>query len=231
LSLLRLVEPKGPFPFAPIGERVVLKNGDGILKLGHPLGYRPGRDPVVRFGRVLCAQEFLVATDCLLAGGDSGGPYFDLDGHFAGIAYGAAIPTRIQGSAQSRGDSLNAATTIALIRARLPNLLNNEVSATDGKQTFEDFKNAQDVLPTDRWWQGSTTRRAFRDVVGQAAASVVAVQDAQGIVALGTIVDSDGFAVTKASVLPANRNRFASGIGTFQSAGVTSFANTITHSR
>ncbi len=79
LSLLRLVEPKGPFPFAPIGE------------LGHPLGYRPGRDPVVRFGRVLCAQELLVATDCLLAGGDSGGPYFDLDGHFVGIAFGAAV--------------------------------------------------------------------------------------------------------------------------------------------
>jgi serine protease Do len=77
LSLIRLVKPTGPFPFSPLDETAVAKLGDGILKLGHPVEYRPGRDPAVRLGRVLCAHENLMATDCLVAGGDSGGPYFD----------------------------------------------------------------------------------------------------------------------------------------------------------
>lgn len=203
LSLLRIVEPKGPFSFAPVDEKVIVKNGDGVLKLGHPLGYQPGRNVVARLGRVLCPHEHLLATDCLIAGGDSGGPYFDLDGRLIGIAYGAAIPERIRAAALPRNDSLNAATTVALIQSRLPGMLNGELSASDGKQVFESFKQAQDVLPSDRWSQGLARKLAFLDTIRQARASVVSVRDSDAVVALGTVVDANGLVLTKASVLPA----------------------------
>lgn len=62
---------------------VTVKLGDEVLKLGHPLGRRPGRAPVVRLGRVLCRHDDSFAADCLLSGRDSGGPLFDLDGRIS----------------------------------------------------------------------------------------------------------------------------------------------------
>ena len=64
---------------------MTVKAGDVVLKLGHPIGYRLGRAPVVRAGRVLYAQDDVFVSDCLLADGDSGGPFFDLDGRLVGI--------------------------------------------------------------------------------------------------------------------------------------------------
>jgi S1-C subfamily serine protease len=202
LSLLRIVEPKGPFPFTPVKDRVILENGDSVLKLGHPLGYQPGREAAARFGRVLCAHENLLATDCLIAGGDSGGPFFDLDGRLAGMIYGAAIPEQIRSVSLPRNDSLNAATTAALIQSRLPSMLKGELSASDAQHVFENFRSAQVVLATDQWSQGSISKTAFGETIKQARASVVSVRDSNGVVSLGTIVDASGLVVTKASVLP-----------------------------
>ena len=85
LSLLRLVKP-GPYPFIPLADRAPVP-GDGVLKLGYPapLGYRKGRPPEVRFGRVLGTSAHLFLVDCRINGGDSGGPFVDLDGRLAGI--------------------------------------------------------------------------------------------------------------------------------------------------
>lgn len=75
----------GKFPTAPRGDSSKLKRGQWLLAVGHPGGYRNGRTPPVRLGRVLKSEGSLIQTDCALVGGDSGGPLFDLDGNVIGI--------------------------------------------------------------------------------------------------------------------------------------------------
>src|SRR5438067_853762 len=62
-----------------------VKNGDWCVCVGHPGGYKEGRTPVVRVGRVLAHNDNHLQSDCTMVGGDSGGPLFDLDGKVIGI--------------------------------------------------------------------------------------------------------------------------------------------------
>lgn len=84
LSLLQLTGP-GPYPFTPLRPDAVVRPGDWVLKLGHPGGYRAGRPAPVRLGRVVAATTDGFCTDCRITTGDSGGPFFDLDGRLVGI--------------------------------------------------------------------------------------------------------------------------------------------------
>ncbi|MFO0935513.1 MAG: serine protease [Gemmataceae bacterium] len=62
----------------------------------------------------------------------------------------------------------------------------------------------RNILPTNRWTQGTATASAFRDIVGPAAAHVVEICDAgDRQVAAGTIVGADGWILTVASCVPA----------------------------
>ena len=83
-GLIRITD-KGEWPAVEMGDAAKLKEGAWCLALGHPEGYRPGRPPVLRLGRVLERKDKLLRTDCALVGGDSGGPLFDLDGKVIGI--------------------------------------------------------------------------------------------------------------------------------------------------
>jgi S1-C subfamily serine protease len=62
-----------------------VKLGQWCLALGQPGGYERGRNPVLRFGRVLDSSDDVLVTDCTLVGGDSGGPLFDAAGKVIGI--------------------------------------------------------------------------------------------------------------------------------------------------
>jgi serine protease Do len=84
--LLRLLEP-GPYPQVPIRATAPVAVGDWVLKIGHPLGYRKGQSAPVRLGRVIGGTVEIFGTDCMLTGGDSGGPYFSFDGQFVGFMY------------------------------------------------------------------------------------------------------------------------------------------------
>ena len=95
LSLVQILEP-GPHPHTPLDHPPALKLGDWVLKLGHPTGYRAGRQPVVRLGRVLYSNRDAFVTDCYLTGGDSGGPFFDLEGHLIGLPYSNEVPSILQ---------------------------------------------------------------------------------------------------------------------------------------
>lgn len=77
----------GKWPVAPIGDSDSLKKGQWVIALGHPGGPRENRSPPLRVGRY--DQELRRAnamrTDCVLVGGDSGGPLFNLKGEVVGI--------------------------------------------------------------------------------------------------------------------------------------------------
>jgi serine protease Do len=73
------------WPFADIADYKSLKVGDWCVAMGHPGGYKKGRAPVVRLGRIIIKRDTVVQSDCALVGGDSGGPLFDMQGRVIGI--------------------------------------------------------------------------------------------------------------------------------------------------
>jgi len=83
-ALVKITEP-GPWPHVEMGKSNEVKPGQWCLALGQPGGFERGRNPVLRFGRVLEANNDVLVTDCTLVGGDSGGPLFDAAGKVIGI--------------------------------------------------------------------------------------------------------------------------------------------------
>ncbi len=73
------------WPYAEMGDAWALQPGSWCLGLGHPGGYQRNRQAAARLGRVLSVTSREIETDCVLVGGDSGGPLFDMDGRVVGI--------------------------------------------------------------------------------------------------------------------------------------------------
>jgi serine protease Do len=83
-GMIKITED-GKYPFCEMGKSTELKKGEWCIAIGHPGGYKKGRTPPVRLGRVLGSGAALIRTDCALVGGDSGGPLFDMYGKVVGI--------------------------------------------------------------------------------------------------------------------------------------------------
>jgi serine protease Do len=83
-GMLKITEP-GKYPFVELGASKDLSVGEWVLAIGHPGGYKVGRSPVVRVGRIGRANDQAIQTDCTLVGGDSGGPLFDMHARLIGI--------------------------------------------------------------------------------------------------------------------------------------------------
>lgn len=79
------ITTEGEWPHCEMGKSEDLKPGQWCVATGHPNGYQKGRPPVVRVGRVLSSGKTSVFTDCMLVGGDSGGPLFDMEGRVIAI--------------------------------------------------------------------------------------------------------------------------------------------------
>ena len=84
-AMLQLVG-EGPWVFSPLGNSTSLRPGAWVVAMGHPSGYDALRAAPVRFGRVISkSADYFFGSDCVLFGGDSGGPLFDLEGKVVGI--------------------------------------------------------------------------------------------------------------------------------------------------
>ncbi|GHC65844.1 trypsin-like peptidase domain-containing protein [Roseibacillus persicicus] len=84
-AMLQLLGP-GPWTFSPLGSSATIRPGEWVVAVGHPSGYDALRAAPVRFGRIISKSiDYFIGSDCVLFGGDSGGPLFDLEGKVVGI--------------------------------------------------------------------------------------------------------------------------------------------------
>ncbi|MGJ8723334.1 MAG: trypsin-like peptidase domain-containing protein [Roseibacillus sp.] len=84
-AMLQLIG-EGPWAFSPLGSSAAIRPGTWVVATGHPSGYDALRAAPVRFGRVVSkSADHFFGSDCVLFGGDSGGPLFDLEGKVVGI--------------------------------------------------------------------------------------------------------------------------------------------------
>lgn len=85
-ALMQLKDRSRKWPNVKVS-REVIKALPGIwcIALGHPGGFDPKRGVVLRVGRVIKQTANSLQTDCVLMGGDSGGPLFNLVGEVIGI--------------------------------------------------------------------------------------------------------------------------------------------------
>jgi serine protease Do len=86
-AMIKITDPvRTDWPCCPLGSSDAIKKGDWVVALGQPGGFEVNRQPPVRVGRVWGRDNFgALFSDCMLIGGDSGGPLFDLNGGLVGI--------------------------------------------------------------------------------------------------------------------------------------------------
>lgn len=83
-AMLRITEP-GTYPFVEMDRAETTRLGDWVFALGHSGGFDKDRGSVVRLGRLVRIASSTFQSDCMLIGGDSGGPLFDMSGKLIGI--------------------------------------------------------------------------------------------------------------------------------------------------
>lgn len=88
-SMLQIVSDE-KFPFVKLEGKVEdyrpqSQLGDWVFAIGHSGGFDKERGAVVRLGRIVRVAKDTVGSDCVLIGGDSGGPLFDINGELIGI--------------------------------------------------------------------------------------------------------------------------------------------------
>ena len=83
-AMIRITD-KGTYPFVEIERTNSTRLGDWVFALGHSGGFDKARGSVVRLGRLVRIANSTYQSDCILIGGDSGGPLFDLSGRLVGI--------------------------------------------------------------------------------------------------------------------------------------------------
>ena len=83
-AMVRILD-KGTYPFVEIDRKESTRLADWVFSLGHSGGFDKERGSVVRLGRLVRIASATFQSDCMLIGGDSGGPLFDLTGKLIGI--------------------------------------------------------------------------------------------------------------------------------------------------
>ncbi len=83
LAQINLPENIASLPYAKPSTEINI--GQYVFAMGHSGGFDINRGIVLRLGRVTYLEENSTRTDCVLIGGDSGGPLFDLAGRLVAI--------------------------------------------------------------------------------------------------------------------------------------------------
>lgn len=167
-GMIRIMEP-GEYPYAEVDKEDSARQGDWCVTLGHPLGYRPERPPVLRLGEILLDEENLLQSDCVMVSGDSGGPLFSMDGKVIGI-----------NSRISEQTTQNFHVPIRIFLRYWDEMLAGELS----RHTMISPRQMRFI--------------SFLKVCGGVIPSIARIRQNGEDVALGTVVRADGWIVTKA---------------------------------
>lgn len=85
-ALMQLHDTDVVWPHVKLSREVVAATpGTWCFALGHPGGFDKERGVVLRVGKIIRHTANALQTDCVLMGGDSGGPLFNLKGEVIGI--------------------------------------------------------------------------------------------------------------------------------------------------
>ena len=85
-AMIQLDGERNDWPFVDLNRNAAAAQpGQWCFALGHPAGHDGLRGDVLRVGKVLKVTANSLQTDCVLMGGDSGGPLFSLTGTLIGI--------------------------------------------------------------------------------------------------------------------------------------------------
>ena len=83
-GMLQIID-EGTFPYVELDEGDSFRLGDWLFALGHSGGFDKERGVNVRIGRLTRQADSTIQSGCMLIGGDSGGPLFDISGRLIGI--------------------------------------------------------------------------------------------------------------------------------------------------
>ena len=85
-ALAQLKDRGKPWPSVNLSRAVAkAQPGEWCFAIGHPGGFDKARGPVLRVGKIIKQTANSLHSDCVLMGGDSGGPLFNLSGEVIGI--------------------------------------------------------------------------------------------------------------------------------------------------
>lgn len=228
------IETNTRLPYARMQTEGTPQEGDWMIAIGHTSGFDPERPAPVRVGRVIqdalakTAGGFLY-TDCTLAGGDSGGGLFNLNGQLVGIhsQIGQTLFENMHipmEAFRTHWDGLKAGR---ITREERPLIhLAPRGAEADWDQLDPMIEELMSLFPDGeaprfmmlplRPGTGAPrTAKNFEDlltvvkpVVARASASTLSLYDAKDTtrpLALGTIVRPDGHVLTKASEVVTRR--------------------------
>jgi serine protease Do len=172
------IRDSGKWPHVPFGKSASMKREDLCIALGYPAdSNRPDWEKIsevkARIGRVIySAAPGVLQTSCLIQGGDSGGPLLDMEGRLIGIH-------RSVGALHFAG------------------------STHAGAELFEDLWDELvagkrvELVPRGL----GRTNEIYRQAIGGSSSITVDILCDNRPALLGTIVDPEGWIVTKASDL------------------------------
>jgi serine protease Do len=206
------ITEKGTWPAAEMGKSNTLKPGMWCVAMGYPVSFNKGQKPPVRLGRILRVTPTAITTDCVLMGGDSGGPLFDMNGRVIG-----------QNSRTAGGVTGNVHVPVNVYLENWKRMMDGEdwegsrtnprrtgLTALDRFESFTSFltDETREPAPKPRTIRTGpnernqdAVRQAFTEATKPVAVSTVRVYGDGKSLALGTIVSADGLIVTKASLL------------------------------